>query len=174
MFVFTRSRVLSLLVGVLLSFCFNSNLSAQVYTCELANPSWLANGHLAVDILLSSSEADVRGFNVTICISDPNLNATGMNLLPDMLALNGGMGPDDFIVEPDPIGGSGITCGTVFSFNNTESLGPFTNLAVVEMTYEAVNLASYAAINLSFCDSLGSPPTASMIDVGGQQFPLVA
>lgn len=129
---------------------------------------WEANEDVSVDVVLAATHPGVEGFWLGICMSDSRLHGTGIQLLPALQAMHGGLGPDVFLLDVDPIGGSGVTCGTIFAHDGSVSLGVVSHLPVLRMTYTADLLPITEVVQLSFCDTLGGASFITEVIVGGQ------
>ncbi|MEM7166906.1 MAG: dockerin type I repeat-containing protein [Planctomycetota bacterium] len=138
------------------------------FEVRLSNMEWWLSGQgVEVDVELSATQGGVEGLWLGICMSDARLQGTGINILPALQILNGGAGPDVFMLDVDPIGGSGVTCGTIFSNIGAATLGPVTQLPILEMTYSAAGLPINEVVQLSFCDSLGPSSFVTEVIAGG-------
>lgn len=141
------------------------------FEVRLSNMEWWQSGQgVEVDVELSATQGGVEGLWLGICMSDDRLQGTGINLLPALQALNGGAGPDVFMLDVDPIGGSGVTCGTIFSNSGSVTLGPVTQLPILEMTYSAAGLPINETVQLSFCDTLGPASFVTEVIAGGVSY----
>lgn len=118
-------------------------------------------------ILTHPGPGNVDGFWVGICWDeDAHLVLESMVLGPAVAALDGGMGPEIFLVDEDPIGGSGVTCGTVLSFTGDVFLPPGFSGEILRMTYTYSGVPA-GDIILEFCDDLGEPPLVTQVIIGG-------
>ena len=84
--------------------------------------------------------------------------------------MNGGTGPSFLTVTfyPDGLGGTGIGCGTVFSFIGSETLPPVAGgHHCLDMDWMISPTADPGLTTLDFCDCLGSPPLVSTVVIGG-------
>lgn len=164
----TKTMALSLALVALAITAPVSDAQASQLEVRLSNMNWWQSGlGVDVDVELSAAQGGVEGFWLGICMSDSRLQGTGINILPALQALNGGLGPEVFLLDVDPIGGSGVTCGTIFANDGSVTLGPVTQLPVLEMTYSAAALPINQIVQLSFCDTLGPASFVTEVIAGG-------
>jgi len=96
--------------------------------------------------------------------------SAGVSLGPALAAMNGGFGPDMLIVTicPDGLGGTGIGCGTVFSYYGFESLPPVAGgHHCLDMVWTISPTADPGLTTLEFCACLCDPPLSSIVVIGG-------
>jgi len=105
---------------------------------------------------------NIDAFWMGVCWDWPGLTLLEMTLSPELQAWAGGAGPDFFLIEEDPIGGSGVTCGAVLSFVGTDPILPGFAGDILVMSY-VYPFGGPDVVNLSFCDTLGNPPVTTQL-----------
>lgn len=144
----------------------------QDLVARLVDTAGSPGGSVNVQMVIDNQTAGpIQGFS----FSFRNVNA---DLIPqsvaggvDLAALNGGSGPDFLNVSifPDPgPEGTGIGCGTVFSFLGTDALDPGVGLHCLDMEWAvAADATPGDSTTVDFCDCFGSPPLFSLVVIGG-------
>ena len=113
--------------------------------------------------------APVLGFSFSFVHTDNSMLPISVGLDVAMANLNGGSGPEFLqITIYEPPGGTGIGCGTVFSFpvpDADEILGPGVHAALL-MNWEILSSTEPGTnTSVGFCDCLGSNPLSSVVAV---------
>lgn len=137
------------------------------FMVRLGTPQFGPGFEVSVEVRLTSQQAGVQGFWLGVCVDDARLRGSGLALQPVLQSMNGGLGPEVVMLDQDPLGGSGITCGTIFALSGGATLGPVLELPVITMTYDASRLPVFSTVSLTFCDSLGEPPFQTAVVVNG-------
>jgi len=126
-------------------------------------------GQAEADVLLDNSGAPVQGFSFSMESDYLALDPVEFLAGSDLSAMNGGAGPSflnvAFFHDLFP-GGTGVACGTVFSFVGTESLGVGAAYQLFTVVYDVTATQETSTI-IEFTDALGSPPVISAVVVNG-------
>ena len=127
---------------------------------------------ITTSLLLDNETADgpIQGFSFSFY--NPGGGLTPEQVLPGpaLAVMNGGTGPTFLTVTfySDGLGGTGIGCGTVFSFVGSETLPPVAGgHHCLDMDWMISPTADPGLTTLDFCDCLGSPPLVSTVVIGG-------
>lgn len=115
-----------------------------------------------------------QGFSKDNACDGVFLTPASIQTMGSLAALNGGSGPGFLSANTSPTGGTGWTCGCVYSFMGGVFI-QFSTTApdpVVRVTYDAdaSSLAGDlvgASTALAWVENLGSPPVANVVVVGG-------
>ncbi|MCA8960174.1 MAG: hypothetical protein KDC38_06655 [Planctomycetes bacterium] len=126
---------------------------------EAVSPGEIGTATIVLEHL---GPGEVTGFWMGVCWDWPFLELIAMFPSDEIQAL----GPEIFLVDEDPVGGSGVTCGAVLSFTGAVSLPSGFQGPILHMTYP-YDAALPTTIELSFCDHLGAPPVATQLIVDG-------
>lgn len=142
---------------------------ASPYTLSLENVTAILGQDVVLTIgLTNDGGGEIEEIWVGVCAGWPvGLTPLSMNYTTGLAALNGGAGPDHFVANVDPVGGSGVTCGAIFSFAGLASIPSGFSQPILEMAYQVDGNAQSNVITLSFCDTLDQPPLATRVVVQG-------
>lgn len=163
-------RRLSLALGLGLALASFVSVHAQDVTAILRDTVGAPGSSVVVQFDLDNqSPQGVQGFSFSFWSPTDELTPEEVLLGPAMAALNGGSGPDflsvDFHYES---GGTGISCGTVFSFMATDELDPGELHHALDMVWTIdATVPDGTVVPCQFCDCLGTPPLASIVVIDG-------
>ena len=136
------------------------------YVVLLSNETAVPGDPVDVTISVSNFGGDIEGFALGVCTEVQYLEFSAVAFGEVLQQMNDGMGPDIFHLNVDPLGG-GISCGTVFSVLGEEFIFPGEDQEAIIMTYNTF-LTDPLVTELCFCDTLGDPPTPTLVVVNGQ------
>ena len=157
-------RALAAALGILLGFAIPAGAQQNPdYVMSLADVTAEIGDQVELPFLLESSALGITGFATGICNDGALLNPVVFAPAPVLTQMNNGQGPDFFSVSLDPTGGSGLTCGTVFSFVGVEVIPPGPLQVVVNMGYESF-AATPGVTEIMFCGTLGTPPIETFVE----------
>ncbi len=143
--------------------------TAQTATLQIGAGAAAVGDPVGVPILLDTS-VDTAGFSFGVCHDPAALQLLSVDLGSDLTSMNGGAGPEFVSLNPYPT--SGFTTGVIFDFAGIQILPPGSGYELLIAHY--VVLAEGAS-TLAMCDTLGSPPVATIISIpGGATQPLQA
>lgn len=164
----TRGLRVVVVVGLVLGLSLPGRGQTSEVVLEIENAVLAPGSPPSAGVFLThGAPGEVEGFWVGICWDDAlPLVLFEMTLGDAVAALGGGVGPDLFFVDADPIGGSGVTCGTVLSFSGTETLPSGFAGEILRMGYQYTTGAP-GVVELAFCDHLGAPPLTTQVIVDG-------
>lgn len=154
-----------------LSFCvlglglgFAAPLLAQSpdVTFDLSDATTVAGADAQLTVSVINDAGNITGFSFSAC-SDPTLiEPYDFFLHPTLTTLNGGSGPDQFSAFTLP---EGLACGLIIDFFGIESLPIGPEVPLITVIYETFPTTE-ASAEVSFCDTVGSPPVATIVVVG--------
>lgn len=155
-----------------LALSYPSFTYGQDLIVRLVDTAAVAGQTINIEMQIDNSSVDpIQGFSFSFRNATADLTPESVAAGVELLALNGGAGPDFLNVlilpgaGPD---GTGITCGTVFSFLGEDELDPGLGLHCLDMDWTLREDAVPGETTLvDFCDCLGSPPAASVLVING-------
>ena len=119
-------------------------------------PSPTMGNDFDIEVTLDNSEP-VEGFRFGLAHDPLQVVPVGATPSIPLIALNGGAGPDLFLVDLNPSGGTGITIDCDFSTAGSAPLAP-AFAPIVEVTYAALVIAgSCSTAEFEIRDDLGVP-----------------
>lgn len=169
---FTQTRRFGLTLGVL--YASLVTLHAQEVTAILRDTAGVAGSSVVVRFDLDHQGSQgMQGFSFSFWSPTDEVTPEDVLYGSAMAALNGGSGPDFISIElHDDPGGTGISCGTVFSFLSTDQLDPGELHHVLDMVWTIdAGVPDGTVIPCQFCDCLGTPPIASLVVIDGVSIP---
>lgn len=120
-------------------------------------------GQVTVQALLDNDQGDVQGWSFGICDVPGAVVAVDAVAGATMATINNGDEADFVSLELET---GGVSMGVVIDFFSMSTLGTGTGYEIVDLTYDLIG-APDATYNLSYCDTLGSPPIATVYVIGG-------
>ncbi|MEM7231347.1 MAG: hypothetical protein AAF517_04200 [Planctomycetota bacterium] len=167
-------RIALLLVGFVVAVGADRGYG-QDLAVRLGDAAAIPGSAVTIPMHIDNSTPDsVQGFSFSFWCSDGQLDPVVVSAGSDLAALNGGAGPDflNVNVTPPVPAGTGITCGTVFSFLGTDELLPGLDLHALDMLWEVLDSAAPGTVTgVDFCDCLGAPLVASVLVILGDSIP---
>lgn len=140
---------------------------AQAQNTLSAGSATTSGGDVNVDISLDSVDI-AQGWSFGVCNTSDVMVGTVLDG-PATEALNGGNGPDFNQINMFP---EGWTVGVVISFLGMDTLAPGTGYVLNVAPYTPLTVPAAGdpdvVAPLDFCGTLGTPPVATVIVVGGQ------
>jgi len=140
--------------------------SGQVNTITLTRYSGGPGDAFASQVLFDTEET-AQGWSYGVCHDDAFVTLIDATSGATTLTVKGGDEPDfnqiNLLV-------GGVTQGVVTSFVGAFSLAPGVGYEILELDYSLVDDETLIGTSseLTFCDTLGSPPVASVLVIGGQ------
>lgn len=162
----TCSAVLAVLLGGSLLFAGGGDPNYILDVSEAsANPG--DTGVILAVSLDNSLGGDIQGWSMGVCHASADITITGAQDGADTLALNGGAGAGFSEIG---VFGGGATQGVVICFTGCEVLPPLNApYSIFETIYDvSAAPASFGLAAADLCDTLGMPPVATVVVVGGQ------
>lgn len=145
---------------------------ANPYQLQVGQATAAFGDTVTVGIELSNSGGgSIEELWVGVCTDWMGLEPLSMFYTSGLAQLNGGQGPEFFTSNVDPVGGSGVTCGAIFSFSGSASLDSGFAGSVLEMSYEVQGVPVGGVFHLTPCNSLG---VTTGVTVGGTLLPVQA
>lgn len=140
---------------------------AQAQNTLSAGSGSTSGGDVNIEISLDAVDT-AQGWSYGVC-NGPDVMVGTVADGPATLALNGGSGPDFNQINMFP---EGWTVGVVISFLGMDTLAPGTGYVLNEAPYSPLTTVAAGdpdvVAPLDFCSTLGTPPVATVIVVGGQ------
>ncbi|MFN0060278.1 MAG: IPT/TIG domain-containing protein [Planctomycetota bacterium] len=125
---------------------------------------------LSSQVLFDTVSAS-QGWSFGICHDGALLSILSATNGATTATVNNGGPPDFNQTNIDPFPGPGVTMGVVISFIGLATLPAGSGYDILDMEYEVIGMvpegSSSIITQLSFCDTLGSPPVATVLVVGG-------
>ena len=146
-------------------------LQAQDFTITASDESGDPGTSVSVSVSIGNP-MPARGFSFGLSYADQFFDLVSVSEGSVAAAANGGTGPDYFFSNINPTGGAGgITACVVSLMAPLQDIPAGTNNEVAIYHFDILSQAPGGiSIPLSFTSSLGSPPVAVVIDVGGVSF----
>lgn len=140
--------------------------SAQDYTAIVDNASGTPGSELSIAFRLEVAPGveSLGGFSFSFLCPDDMLIPIAVEPAAAMTELNGGTGPTFLHVDTfSSPGGTGISCGTVFSITGVDSL-PAGQHHALNMIWEISAAASTGTTStIEYCNCLGNPIVDSIV-----------
>ena len=113
----------------------------------------------------SSAGAPVQGWSFGVCHDSAILTIDGVVLGSTAATVNGGAAPGFVSLQTYP---GGATCGLVINLFGSFTLPPSAAAQLLVLNY---TIDGVSDTTLNMCNSLGTPPVASVVVVGGASIP---
>ena len=157
----TMAMKLGLVMGCVLAVSFSSvAMAGSDYILSASDAAGAAGDMISVDVNLDSSAgSDVQGWSFGLCSDSAALQVDGQTLGVDgAIAEMGGFA--NLALSAD-----GVTNGIVLDLFGVVSIAPSANIDCLTVDYTILGTAD---TTVDFCDTLGTPPVATVIVVAGQ------
>ena len=145
-----------------LLFLFGQVAVAQDYVLSISSGTFSEGGSGSLTVNFDNNGAGVAGWSYGACNDTAFLTCTGVEAGATTATVNGGGAAQFYEVS---VFAEGFTVGVVISFTGQNPLQPGTGYELDVATYDAT---AEGSTTVSFCDTLGSPPVATVIVVDGQ------
>jgi hypothetical protein len=161
----TGCALLAVVLGATTAFAQDPN-----YVLSLSDASGATGDTIhSIASLDSSSGGNVQGWSFGVCHNPAILTSLDIDLTGPASELNGGPGSMLGFASLQVYAG-GVSCGVVIDLFGVNFLPPSAGFGLVEVDYDIVGTTD---TTINACSTLGTPPVATVVVVGGASIPPV-
>lgn len=129
----------------------------------LTDATGAQGSQVTVQSIFNNSEGPVQGWSFGVCDVAGAVEASAAISGSTTMTVKNGSEADFLSLELEP---GGVTMGVVIDFLSMVTLPTGAGYEIADITYDLVG-APDATYSLTYCDSIGSPPVATVYVIGG-------